>query len=232
MLDPEPDVLEELGCFDLADLDLESSKRDICHVCKRPSRVCLCSFLPENKIKLKMKIIVLQHPDEEKRAIRTGRILELGLHADSCKVYRGKKFPGGFEELKSVFCSPGAVLLYPGNESRELNEGSTPDPGVTSVIRLDGTWDQRNPAVQKLKQIKLNLSGKSAYSVRTQPNNACLSTLESAVHSAAILEGRPEIVEPLLKPLNALCDIQMNFGSVEHDSHQAKKEVLLPEEGK
>jgi len=237
--DEQEDTLSDVfGGLALSDCVLDDlcdgfaeKRREICSVCERPGTVCICSSLPKPPIKLRIEIVVLQHPDEEKRAIRTGRLLQLGLDSSCCKIYRGKKFPGGRKELMERLSSPGTVLLYPGPNSRELSETSLTDPCVDRVVLLDGTWDQaakmyhRNLVLHKLKQIKLNLKLRSEYAVRTQPNDACLSTLESAVHSAAILEGRPEIVAPLLKPLVTLCSIQLSHGAVNHHSHLAKKEL-------
>lgn len=203
-------------------------RREVCQDCERPKRVCVCAFLPSQPIELRTRMVILQHPDEKKRAIRTGKLLQLSLSAQSCQVFEGKKFPGRHDDLRPILEDPGTVLLYPGKNSRELREDFAPDPEISNIILLDGTWDQakkmflRNPALQKLKQIMLRVSGVSVYSVRTQPTDGCLSTLESAVHSAAIIEGRKEIMEPLLRPLLALCDIQHEHGALKHDSHQHK----------
>ena len=74
------------------------SKRPLCAQCERPCRVCWCDTLPRPRISLATQIVVLQHPDECRRSIRTARMLELGLSPDNCVVYRGKKFPPKGEE--------------------------------------------------------------------------------------------------------------------------------------
>ena len=50
-----------------------------------------------------------------------------------------------------------------------------------------------------------------------------MSTLEVGVHSIAILEDRQEIVQPMLAPLVAMCNMQINHGAVEHDTREFKK---------
>jgi len=218
------------------DCQINDSKRQICTVCERPESVCLCEYIPNPTIKTRIKIILLQHPNEEKRQIRTGRLLQLGLHPSCCQVIRSRKFPGQDKTLEEVLKSTSTVLLYPGNNSRELKESSDGDVNIETVLILDGTWDQakkmyqRNPVLQQIQKIKLNLSTVSEYSVRTQPNESCLSTLESAAHTIAILEGRREILKNLLRPLHQLCRIQLDHGEVQHQSKQAKSLLNSEEE--
>ena len=99
-----------------------------------------------------------------------------------------------------------------------------------TLIILDGTWDEakkiymRSPVLQALPCIHLEVENKSAYVVRTQPSEKCLSTLETAAHALAIIERNPSIIEKLLKPLRMLCEFQLSHGAVEHDNKIEKKE--------
>ena len=149
--------------------------RATCSVCDRPSSVCWCPHLSDPRVSVKNRVIVLQHPNESKRAIRTCRMLELGLQPDCCTVVKGRKFPGDNEELQRDLAADNTFLLYPGKNAIDVADVTTSlDDGVNLVI-LDGTWDEAkklfawNPVVQKIPQVKLCLASKSEYVVRTQP---------------------------------------------------------------
>lgn len=106
---------------------------------------------------------------------------------------------------------------------------SSDNPGPYNIVLLDGTWPQakamftQSPILQKMRQIKLVSSGISNYIIRTQPTEGCLSTLETAIEALSILENDNQIREILLKPLNALCEFQIQNGAVTHNS----KEFLM-----
>ena len=138
--------------------------------------------------------------------------------------------PGKNPDLADVLSSPDTFLLYPGPEALDLSSLHQSDCKRTFVI-LDGTWDearkiyQRSPVLQALPRAKLTpkADAKSAYVVRTQPADFCVSTVEAVAMTLAEAEGRPEIVELLLRPLHFLCNAQINHGAVEHDSKEAKE---------
>lgn len=131
--------------------------------CRRPQRVCWCPWLPERPIKIQGKVILLQHPGEEKRNLKTGPMLQHGLEAGSCLIFYGKKFgidsnnPGLVELLQS----PGTLLLYPGYQSVPLNDvvsqRKPEDP--YNIVILDGTWAQakslyyHSPMLHSLPQV-------------------------------------------------------------------------------
>ena len=100
-----------------------------------------------------------------------------------------------------------------------------------TFVALDGTWDEarrlfdRNPALRALKRAALGPdpdNRKSAYVVRTQPADFCLSTVESVARTLALAEGRPDVEERLVAPLHAMCNFQVNHGAVGHDSKEFK----------
>ena len=63
----------------------------------------------------------------------------------------------------------------------------------------------------------------SVYTIRTQPREFFLSTLETAAVILSTLEDNPKMYEDLVKPLKALCQFQLDHGCEEHQS----KEYLI-----
>jgi DTW domain-containing protein YfiP len=83
---------------------IPATKRPVCAQCERPCRVCWCDALPDPRITIATRIVILQHPDECRRAIRTARMLELGLAHGTVTVYQGRKFPAKDDrELKGHY---------------------------------------------------------------------------------------------------------------------------------
>ncbi|XP_055387014.1 tRNA-uridine aminocarboxypropyltransferase 2 [Condylostylus longicornis] len=209
-------------------------KREKCEHCKRPKIVCWCCSLPSPPLSPKSQIIILQHPAEEKRCLRTSTMLQLGLIEGKCLIFKGKKFPQPplsqhFDgDIEKYLISPKSLLLYPSKYSVPLEE-INPDDGPFNLILIDGTWPQAkaiyssSPHLHKMKQVKLISCDISRYIIRTQPTEGCLSTLETAAESLSILERDNIYKDKLVEPLNKLCQYQIQNGAVEHQS----KEFLL-----
>ncbi|KAK3926955.1 tRNA-uridine aminocarboxypropyltransferase 2 [Frankliniella fusca] len=207
--------------------------RELCETCTRPKLVCWCSYLPATPLVTKCRIVILQHPAEEKRCLRTVPMLSLGLAQGLCHVFKGKKFPHQRHKgLEDLMCAPNSVLLYPSPHSVDLSDLPKLSAGgydSYNLFLLDGTWPQAkaiyhsSPLLHTMKQVKLLTTGTSEYVIRTQPTEGCLSTLETAALALTILENREDIREILLKPLKALCDFQLDHGAVTHQS----KEFLI-----
>lgn len=94
---------------------------------------------------------------------------------------------------------------------------------------IDGTWQQAksmyksSPNLHKMKQVKLLVEKPSHYVIRTQPMEACLSTVETAAEALSVLERDDKFAVELVRPLQALCNFQIKHGALEHQS----KEYLI-----
>ncbi|KZS02786.1 DTW domain-containing protein 2 [Daphnia magna] len=123
----------------------ESVQRSSCSKCRRPERVCWCSYLPKVPVTINGKIIVLQHPDEEKRNLKTGPMLFHGMASGQCIIYYGKKFPSAKHEgLKEMLEEQYTYVLYPGPQSRSITTVSDihPKGAPYNLVLIDGTWQQ------------------------------------------------------------------------------------------
>lgn len=225
----EDDVWNEL-----ANLPAEPPEaRDKCQQCKRPVQVCWCPGLPKQRFNPASRIIILQHPAEVKRCLRTVPMLTLALEPGKCLIFRGKKFPlPKHEGLAEILNDRNTILLYPSPKAAALD---TLDPvGINgqhpyNLVLLDGTWPQAkaiyhsSPALLLLRAYKLICEPTSEYVIRTQPKEGCLSTVETGASALSILEGDPEMREKMLGPLHYLCRFQLENGAVTHQS----KEFLI-----
>ncbi|XP_052869263.1 tRNA-uridine aminocarboxypropyltransferase 2 [Anopheles cruzii] len=201
--------------------------RSKCSKCGRPAPVCWCFALPPKPLNPRARIVLLQHPAEEKRALRTAPMLSEGLAPGKCLIYKGKKFPRHNEEL-AILSDKNSLLLYPSATSVPI-EQIDPNAGPYNLILIDGTWPQAkgiyssSTILHGMRQVKLTSSGISSYIIRTQPTEGCLSTLETAVEALSLLEQDRRYRDQLLKPLHAMCQSQLDNGAVTHQS----KEFLI-----
>jgi len=102
VMDSGISLLMELPCFEECGEDTVKDtvednvasgnpRREMCARCLKPARVCLCSVLPLQKLRVPhCKVLILQHPEEAGAAKSTVALLQLCL-AD-CRVVTGRKF--------------------------------------------------------------------------------------------------------------------------------------------
>ncbi|XP_063222385.1 tRNA-uridine aminocarboxypropyltransferase 2 isoform X2 [Bacillus rossius redtenbacheri] len=213
---------------DLSCLPLDPPKmRDVCYRCRRPNVVCWCPFLPAVPVQTRCTVVLLQHPAEQRRRLRTAPMLAQALAPGRCLVFRGKKFNlSRHEQLREILASPHALLVYPSACARDVRELASVSErrAPYTLVLLDGTWPQAKamfhgtPQLQLLPQVKLVDGETSEYVIRSQPTDGCLSTLETAAQALSILEGDPALKDVLVQPLRALCSFQLEHGAVTHQS--------------
>lgn len=189
---------------------------------------CWCTSLPETPLTLKSTLYILQHPLEERRNLRTARILEIAC-GPKCRIVKGRKFTsnGKNPDLKKILTEERnrTFVLYPGEDATKLHYLPHSDQGY-NIIVIDGTWNQaksmyaNSPELQSLNKVEIECGQPSTYVIRTQPLEGCLSTVETAALALSHTESDPSIYSTLMKPLNALCNFQLECGAVKHYSKE------------
>lgn len=183
-----------------------------CPTCRKPAEVCVCDRL--ERFELGLKIVVLQHPQEQDTVLGTVPLLEQGVGA----VRRvGLSWPNLAAALGTEPAGRWAVV-WPGQLPRALTPaeqalpvvrldraGGRPDEPLEGLLLLDGTWSQakalwwRNPWLLKLDRIVIHPKEPSIYGkLRREPRKEWVSTLEAAADALVGL-GEPESVRAGLR---------------------------------
>ncbi len=184
-----------------------------CPRCLKPSALCVCAEL--TPVQNRTAVLILQHPQEQDRALGTARLaalqlqhatLKIGLSWPSLAAALGR--PADPKRWGVVYLGSAAPAdLAGGREVLELDrkgeavaDQDAALEEIEGIILLDGTWTQaktlwwRNPWVLKAKRIVLNPRHPSRYGlIRREPRRDSLSTLEAAGLALARIEGKPEI---------------------------------------
>ncbi|KAF2360124.1 DTW protein [Trinorchestia longiramus] len=192
-------------------------KRPMCFSCNRPASVCWCCAVDSSALQgVRSRVVVLQHPHEQKRCLRTAPMLENTL--PHCSVLKGKRFsPDVVPEL----VSPDSIVLFPGADAVEVSGLATvAERGRPyNLIVIDGTWHQARAIMHKTKELRtlrkvlVRSPVVSHYVIRTQPSDAAVSTVECAALALAVLEDDPDIYTTLVRPLTTLCQHQVSEGN-------------------
>jgi DTW domain-containing protein YfiP len=193
----------------------------VCEHCAREPQKCVCSFV--EKVKNRIHVLILQHPQEPGVDIATVPIVQQALTGVTVKIGLSwanlKKILGRDVEAKSW------GILYLGSvRVEELPKEGTvfavdkkgvllPDQKailskLEGIIIFDGTWTQakalwwRNAWALKCTRLVLNSRRRSLYdAIRKEPRKGCLSTIESIGEVLAVLENKDSIRDSLQKPL-------------------------------
>jgi DTW domain-containing protein YfiP len=187
--------------------------RPYCYRCDKPAPMCLCGHL--SPIPNAVGVQVLQHPAERRHALGTARLLRLGLQSVRVHVLGLR---AGSAVAPPVALPPGAGLLYPSPEARELTE-LAPEDRPSHLVVIDGTWSQAhrlyrdNAWIASLPHYRLSPEVGSNYRIRTEPRAECLSTVESVVAALRCLQPGLEGTDALLAAFDAMIDAQIEAAS-------------------
>jgi DTW domain-containing protein YfiP len=205
-------VNEALANKTLANKALDTAGAE-CGRCGKPAALCVCdAIVPlDNSI----QVLILQHPQEQDRALGTARltalhfrrgILKVGLSWPSLTKILGR--PTDPQRWAILYLGSAKVAaLAPDREVLVLNRKGEPERNqdallrdIEGVVLLDGTWSQakalwwRNAWMLKCRRVILGPPRPSRYGkLRREPRRDGLSTIEAAAMLVSRLENRPEI---------------------------------------
>jgi len=195
--------------------------REKCYKCYRPKKSCMCSYI--QKIDTNTRFIIIMHPKEFKKTKNnTGRFTHQSLpHSE---IHIGIDFNHNDEINKIINDQRNSCyVLYPGENSIKLNHQTIQKENKKNVIFIiDSTW----PCSNKILAVSENISAlpklsfvhdrSSAYKIKTQPNEYCLSTIESTLCILELLNKHKienisqESLDNFLKPFEKMVEYQVN----------------------
>jgi DTW domain-containing protein len=185
-----------------------------CPSCLKPVPLCICeSIMP---IESRISLLILQHPQEQDRALGTARLT--ALHFKDAVLKIGLSWPSLSKALGRPVADPSRwAVLYLGSAKvadletdRDIvainRKGEIEDnqrailKDIEGIVLLDGTWSQakalwwRNAWMLKCKRVVLAPKRPSRYGrLRREPRSDGLSTIEAVAMLLARLEHKPEI---------------------------------------
>ncbi len=175
---------------------LSTPRRQTCGRCLRPQATCLCALVRPTDHRT--EVLVLQHPQEQRHAKNSVRLLHLSLAC--CEVVVGERFTP--EALQALLQRPGRVtrLLYPDVPAAPAPSDPV-DPAATTgapmrLVVLDATWRKslrmllEHPALAALPRLSLDAPAQTRYrTIRAARRPDQVSTLEATVQALTMLES-------------------------------------------
>lgn len=204
------------------------NQREICYKCYRPKTSCLCEHTIK-PIDTNTKFVILMHPKEYRKTKNgTGHITNNSLQ--NCEVYVGIDFTNHnrVNELLNDTTYQ-AFILYPDINSIKLNTQKLPNEKKALIFIIDSTWPcskkilRLSKNLHDLRKISFEHNKSSQFKIKTQPNQYCLSTIESTLCllEQLNLQNIENIslnsLENFLNPFEKMVDYQVNCAFNEND---------------
>jgi DTW domain-containing protein YfiP len=204
---------------EIAAANTRSEATPECQRCHKPLALCVCDNV--EPITNRMSLLILQHPQEQDRALGTARLTVLHFRDAVLKI--GLSWPSLSKALGRPVHDPSRwAVLYLGSAKVDAfdtdrvivavdRKGEMEDnqrgilSNIEGIVLLDGTWSQakalwwRNAWMLKCQRIILGPRRPSRYGkLRKEPRRDGLATIEAAAMMLADLENRPDIEATLL----------------------------------
>jgi len=189
-----------------------------CPHCGKPMPLCICDSV--TPIESRIAVLILQHPQEQDRALGTARLT--ARHFKDAVVKIGLSWPSLSKALGRPVHDPSRwAVLYLGSarvseldtdaeivaidRKGQMEEGQRAIlKEIEGIVLLDGTWSQakalwwRNAWMLKCQRIILGPRQPSRYGhLRKEPRRDGLSTIEAAGLVLGALQRRPDIAATL-----------------------------------
>ena len=192
-----------------------------CYRCYRPKSSCMCPHV--RPVETQTKFVILMHPKEYKKIKNgTGHLTHLSL--PNSELYIDIDF-SAHKRVNALIADEvnNCYLLYPSKESIPLNRHAIGEQGKRTVIFiLDATWDcsrkmlRLSKNLQRLPHISFEHDKRSEFEIKTQPEDYCLSTIESTLCVLELLNERgdeaiaKEGLENFLNPFREMIRYQQS----------------------
>lgn len=189
----------------------------------------MCKYI--KPIQTKTKFVVLMHTHEFKKIKNgTGHFTHLSL--ENSELYVDVSF-ARHKAVNDLLSDQNnnCYVLYPGDDSLVLNSHSIADEQKQNVIFLiDSTWHNAkkllrdSPNIQALPKVSFEHTKNSAFKIKEQPMELCLSTIESThcVLELLNLHGDEELssgeLEGFLEPFRKMVEYQVKCTTLENKS--------------
>lgn len=205
---------------------LNQQFRSRCYKCYRPSKACFCDHIEPFATHFEFRI--LMHPKEAKCGhVGTGRIANHALK--NCSIIIDENFDSCEQVQKLIHSTTYfPMLLYPGcdsiNISKEKIDEKLFEGKIPLIFIIDGTWHcaksmmRDSKTLHNLPRLSFSTDIKSKFDIRQQPDDFCLSTIESIYQVLYNLEEQgfeklADKKENLLLALTLMVDFQIKCAS-------------------
>ena len=204
------------------------NQREICYKCYRPKTSCVCEHII-NPIKTNTKFVILMHPKEFRKTKNgTGHMTNNSL--ENCELHVGIDF-SNHHRVNELLNDEKyeAFVLYPDTNSIKLNTQKLPSDKIPLIFIIDSTWPcskkmlRVSTNLQNLRKISFEHDKSSQFKIKTQPNQYCLSTIESTLCLLELLNLQnienidSKFLENFLSPFEKMVDYQVKCALDEND---------------
>jgi DTW domain-containing protein YfiP len=181
----------------------------------------MCQYI--NKIETNTQFIILMHPKEFRKTKNgTGHFTHLSL--PNSKLFIGIDF-SKHDEINEILndSANNCFVLYPHKNSIKLNTQTIEQKGKKNILFIiDSTWPcsrkilASSKNIQNLPKVSFIHEKTSQFKIKTQPNEYCLSTMESTLcilellHNHKLENIKQEQFENFLKPFEKMVEYQVN----------------------